>query len=150
MPRPKRTKVAPSVPAPRVRKTAAKPTPPVEPEPQHPKASFNDLYDVSDPEEEVLTSARHAKKSYGKGKAVERPRGRARGMNARSTEDDEIEEAGVKVLEALHHCWIRREVNALGLVLVGGARDLNSRGGWQEFFKGFVGLLAQFATVAEK
>lgn len=94
MPRPKRTKVAPSAPAPRVRKTAAKPTPPVEPEPQHQKASFSDLYDVSDPEEEVLTSARHVKKSNGKRKAVERPRGRARGTNARSTEDDEIEEAG--------------------------------------------------------
>lgn len=68
MPRPKRTKVAPSAPAPRVR-TFGKPA-------TTPRGNaslregLNDLYDVSDPVEEVITSTRHVRRSNGKGKAT--------------------------------------------------------------------------------
>ncbi|PBP27023.1 hypothetical protein BUE80_DR002003 [Diplocarpon rosae] len=71
MPRPKRTKVAPSVPAPRVRKPT-KTAPPIASTPEITKAPFNDLYDVSDNEEEIVASARHARKGKVKGKAVAR------------------------------------------------------------------------------
>ncbi|PVH82517.1 hypothetical protein DL98DRAFT_570471 [Cadophora sp. DSE1049] len=69
MPRPKRTKVAPSVPAPRFKKSA-KTTHPVAAAPVPPKAPFDDLYDVSDAEDAVATSARGVKGNSGKGKAV--------------------------------------------------------------------------------
>lgn len=58
MPRPKRTKVAPSGPAPRLKKVAKTPPPTVAKAPE----AFDDLYDVSDPEEGVVTSARRVKK----------------------------------------------------------------------------------------
>jgi hypothetical protein len=68
MPRPKRTKVAPSGPVQRARNpphdattsaTASK----------APKPAFDDLYDVSDPEDRVAASVRHVKKGNGQGKA---------------------------------------------------------------------------------
>lgn len=65
MPRPKRTKVAPSAPAPRLKKVAKSPIRAAKP-PQ----AFNDLYDVSDPEERVAASLRRAKKNNAKGKVV--------------------------------------------------------------------------------
>ncbi|KAK2626041.1 hypothetical protein QTJ16_004303 [Diplocarpon rosae] len=71
MPRPKRTKVAPSAPAPRVRKPT-KTAPPIASTPAITKAPFNDLYDVSDNGEEIIESARHARKSKVEGKAVAR------------------------------------------------------------------------------
>lgn len=61
MPRPKRTKVAPSVPAPRVRKSA-KSTVQTEAPAQPPKEAFDDLYDVSDPEDRAARKARQGKK----------------------------------------------------------------------------------------
>lgn len=64
MPRPKRTKVAPSVPAPRVRKSA-KLTAQTEAPAQPPKAAFDDLYDVSDPEDRAARKARQGKKIAG-------------------------------------------------------------------------------------
>jgi hypothetical protein len=66
MPRPKRTKVAPSAPAPRVRKSTK---PAIVPKLiAAPKDGFNDVYDVSDPVEEAIASTRHIKKNGGKGK----------------------------------------------------------------------------------
>ncbi|KAG4418836.1 hypothetical protein IFR04_008041 [Cadophora malorum] len=69
MPRPKRTKIAPSVPAPRVKKSA-KTSPPVAALPIPPRVPFDDLYDVSDAEDAVAASTRGAKGNKGKGKAV--------------------------------------------------------------------------------
>ncbi|CAL3968703.1 hypothetical protein PZA11_004699 [Diplocarpon coronariae] len=69
MPRPKRTKVAPSAPAPRVRKPT-KTAPPAVAAPETTKEPFNDLYDVSDTGEEVKANARRVKKSKAKEKAV--------------------------------------------------------------------------------
>ncbi|KAJ5054525.1 uncharacterized protein L3040_000796 [Drepanopeziza brunnea f. sp. 'multigermtubi'] len=92
MPRPKRTKVAPSAPAPRVKKTtkAASPALAVQKEP------FNDLYDVSDAEQEVVTSARRVKKDNGKGKevAASTPRRSRAGQNSRESESRETETLG--------------------------------------------------------
>ncbi|KAH9219882.1 hypothetical protein DL95DRAFT_330681 [Leptodontidium sp. 2 PMI_412] len=68
MPRPKRTKVAPSAPVPRVKKSAKIP-PPVAAAPEPPKATFDDLYDVSDAEDRAPTSARRARRDNGKEKA---------------------------------------------------------------------------------
>ncbi|TVY41576.1 hypothetical protein LOCC1_G004220 [Lachnellula occidentalis] len=68
MPRPKRTKVAPSAPAPRVRKAPPKTTPAVNTAVDAPKAQFDDLYDVSDPEDRGVGTVRHVKKNNGKGK----------------------------------------------------------------------------------
>lgn len=70
MPRPKRTKVAPSAPAPRLKQVTK---PPVAAVAEAPKAPFNDLYDVSDPEERAVTGARLVRKSIGKAKAVASP-----------------------------------------------------------------------------
>jgi len=81
MPRPKRTKVAPSAPAPRVRK-AQETQSAVTPAAPASKAQINDLYDVSDPEESEGRTVRHVKKNHGKGKAPMEPRGRARGEDA--------------------------------------------------------------------
>ncbi|CZR61555.1 uncharacterized protein PAC_11452 [Phialocephala subalpina] len=67
MPRPKRTKVAPSAPAPRLKARGTKS--PIRAVAEAPKA-FDDLYDVSDPEEGVVTSARLVRKNNGKEKAV--------------------------------------------------------------------------------
>ncbi|TVY58775.1 hypothetical protein LCER1_G000551 [Lachnellula cervina] len=78
MPRPKRTKVAPSAPTPRVRK-APKTTTAVKPAVNTPKAQFDDLYDVSDPEDRGVRTVRNVKKNNGKekGKAAVASRGRA-------------------------------------------------------------------------
>ncbi|KAL2064147.1 hypothetical protein VTL71DRAFT_4641 [Oculimacula yallundae] len=95
MPRPKRTKVAPSAPAPRVKK-AAKVSPPVATAPALPtKAPFNDLYDVSDPEDRMPASARRVTKDNGKGKAGAgagpSSRGRGGDINSRDSMDREAE-----------------------------------------------------------
>lgn len=66
MPRPKRTKVAPSAPVPRVRQSTKAASPHV----AAAKEPFNDLYDVSDAEQGVGPSARRVKKDNDKGKAV--------------------------------------------------------------------------------
>src|SRR3954447_6799740 len=68
MPRPKRTKVAPSAPAPRIRKPAKTTT--LEGKTAAPKDGSNDMYDVSDPDEGVVASVRHVKKNNGKGRAI--------------------------------------------------------------------------------
>ncbi|TVY81561.1 hypothetical protein LSUE1_G002806 [Lachnellula suecica] len=83
MPRPKRTKVAPSAPAPRVRK-AQENTPAITAAAQAPKAQFDDMYDVSDPEDPEVRTVQHVKKNNGKGKGklVVAPRGRARDEDA--------------------------------------------------------------------
>lgn len=87
MPRPKRTKVAPSAPAPRVRKPAKSAT--VAVNAQAPKAGLNDFSDVSDPDEGVVMNARHVKKNNGKGKAVAtlQMQNRVRNVSPRSIKD---------------------------------------------------------------
>lgn len=95
MPRPKRSKVTPSAPVPRV----ARPTKPVAeavPEPPAREAVFNDKYDVSDPDEEVVTCARRVKRDSGKGKVVvARGQGSAKRANARDLErEDSLSEPG--------------------------------------------------------
>jgi hypothetical protein len=97
MPRPKRTKVAPSAPATRVRnpvKTATETT--VEPEPvPTSKAPKNDLYDVSDTDDRAVRTVRHVKKNNGKANIgpASRLEGRAMGMNTRNSEDKDPERA---------------------------------------------------------
>ncbi|KAH6712215.1 hypothetical protein BKA61DRAFT_81778 [Leptodontidium sp. MPI-SDFR-AT-0119] len=83
MPRPKRTKVAPSAPVPRVKKSAKIP-PPVAAAPEPPKATFDDLYDVSDAEDRAPTSARRARRDNGKEKAgaASSSRGLGRGLSS--------------------------------------------------------------------
>ncbi|KAK0127452.1 hypothetical protein ONS96_006990 [Cadophora gregata f. sp. sojae] len=93
MPRPKRTKVAPSVPAPRLKKSA-KISRPVAPTPGPSKAPFDDLYDVSDAEDAAAANARSAKGSNGKGKAVTVTSPRALGLESRDSmarEDGTVE-----------------------------------------------------------
>jgi hypothetical protein len=75
MPRPKRTKITPSVPAPRVRKAAK--TVAVVPQPA--KGGLNDLYDISDPDQ-GWTGSRTVNK--GKGKEVTPARRRVSGSRA--------------------------------------------------------------------
>ena len=70
MPRPKRLKVAPSAPAPRVRKTS-KVSPTVESQADTEKEVADDLYNISDPDEGLVTSAQRVKRSNGKGKSLE-------------------------------------------------------------------------------
>ncbi|KAH7348652.1 hypothetical protein BKA65DRAFT_501041 [Rhexocercosporidium sp. MPI-PUGE-AT-0058] len=96
MPRPKRTKVAPSAPAPRVKKST-KISPLVATAPEPHKAPFDDLYDVSDAEDRATTSPRRVKRDNGKGKAIaaaSSSRGLGGGMNSR----DSIERDG-EILE---------------------------------------------------
>jgi len=90
MPRPQRTKVAPSAPAPRVRnptkttKTTVEPVPvPVSNTPK------NDLYDPSDTDEQVVRSVRHVKKDNGKAEvgAASKLGKRVVGMNTRNADD---------------------------------------------------------------
>lgn len=76
MPRPKRTKVAPSAPAPRIRQPA-KSTPTVAAKAPASKLSPDNIYDVSDPDEGAILSARRVKKDNGKGKRKV-PTGRGR------------------------------------------------------------------------
>ncbi|CZT48623.1 uncharacterized protein RSE6_09352 [Rhynchosporium secalis] len=92
MPRPKRTKVAPSAPAPRV-KTTTKLAPPVAAAPKLPIAQFDDLYDVSDEGNGRASSARHVTRDNGKGKAVagSSSRGRGGGINSRDSIDRDPE-----------------------------------------------------------
>lgn len=80
MPRPKRTKVAPSAPAPRVRNTA-KAIAAVANSTEARRGDFNDLYDVSDPEDGVVTSARRINKNSGKEKAGALPVSRGLDMS---------------------------------------------------------------------
>jgi hypothetical protein len=87
MPRPKRTKVAPSAPAPRIRKPATTTKTTSEPAPASVASNVpnNNLYDVSDTDDRVVRSVRYVKKNNGKTKvgAASRPEGRAIGMNTR-------------------------------------------------------------------
>ena len=81
MPRPKRTKVAPSAPASRVKKSS-KSTFGVQAPPKATQVSSDNLYDASEPEEAVVTSARHVRKNgNGKETASSVLRGRARDMH---------------------------------------------------------------------
>lgn len=101
MPRPKRTKIAPSAPAPRVRNPAKTTKTAVEPEPAPvSRASKNDLYDVSDTDDQAVRSVRHVKKTNGKTKvgAASRSEGRAMGISTRNSEGRGPERAH-KVLE---------------------------------------------------
>ncbi|KAE8447920.1 hypothetical protein EG329_009992 [Mollisiaceae sp. DMI_Dod_QoI] len=63
MPRPKRTKVAPSAPAPRLKKITKSPIRAVA---EAPKAPFDDLYDVSDQEHGVVGNSRRVRVSSSK------------------------------------------------------------------------------------
>ncbi|KAG0647701.1 hypothetical protein D0Z07_6530 [Hyphodiscus hymeniophilus] len=90
MPRPKRSKVAPSIPAPRVTKSMKSAVQPIS-VPRAPDAGFDDMYDVSDPDEGGVRSARRVKKDNGKGKAA----GARQGTNARDLEkEDSLSEPG--------------------------------------------------------
>lgn len=98
MPRPKRTKVAPSAPGPRVRQAAKFTT--VKANVRAPENVFNELYDVSDPDEGAATSVRRVKRDNGKGQAVATLKTNSRVKSPRGVEDDEsmgqkaVEEAG--------------------------------------------------------
>jgi hypothetical protein len=94
MPRPKRSKVAPSAAAPRVAKSTKSVAETV-PEPRAPEAEFNDMYDISDPDEGVVTSARRVRKDNGQGKAAE-ARGQTEARaNARNLQrEDSLSEPG--------------------------------------------------------
>jgi hypothetical protein len=93
MPRPKRTKVAPSAPAPRVRRALKTTKAIFESEPAEPSpvsnALNNDLYDANDVDDQPLRSVRHVKKNNGKAKvgAVSRSEDRATGMSPRNSEE---------------------------------------------------------------
>lgn len=95
MPRPKRSKVTPSAPAPRVARLT-KPVAEAVPESPAQEARFNDKYDVSGLDEEVVTSARRVKRDGGKGKVVvARGQGSATRANARDLErEDSLSEPG--------------------------------------------------------
>ena len=88
MPRPKRAKVAPSAPAPRVRKPA-KSTAQAAVAAQASKATPERLYDTSDPEEGAITSVRHIGKTNGKENAATLGSGRrvASQMTIRDSEE---------------------------------------------------------------
>jgi hypothetical protein len=83
MPRPKRTKVAPSAPAPRLKKVAKSPPRAVAKAPE----AFDDLYDVSDPEDSIAASARRVKKSSGKEKVTLASREPTAGSEVERDED---------------------------------------------------------------
>jgi len=70
MPRPKRSKVAPSAPPPHLRK-ASKASPTVESYSETGNEGTNDLDDTSDPDERLATTARRVKVRNGKGKSLE-------------------------------------------------------------------------------
>ncbi|KAF4637371.1 hypothetical protein G7Y89_g722 [Cudoniella acicularis] len=93
MPRPKRTKVAPSAPAPRLRNapddsTAANIVS------QVPKEPFDDLYDVSDPEDRARTNAQQMNRSNSKSKTAETPLKRAAGMSKSKSNSRESHREG--------------------------------------------------------
>ncbi|KAE9367553.1 hypothetical protein N431DRAFT_428896 [Stipitochalara longipes BDJ] len=96
MPRPKRTKVAPSAPAPRVTQLAKTTKIAVEaqsaPVPNEPK---NDLYDISDGIGQAVRSVRHVKKNNGKAKvgAASMSHGRTTETSTRNSEERDIERA---------------------------------------------------------
>jgi hypothetical protein len=116
MPRPKRSKVAPSAPAARVTKPTKSTKSIAEPVPefQAPKAGFNDMYDVSDTDEGVVTSARRVRKDNGKGKVGA---ARRRGDATRSDEydlggEDILSEPGENTKEDGHHLQANRSAGA--------------------------------------
>ena len=93
MPRPKRTKIAPSAPAPRVR-NPSKPTKTAVPQPAPvPNEPKNDLYDVSDSDGQAVRSVRHLKKNNGKTKVVasSTSQRRATGISKRNSVDGGLE-----------------------------------------------------------
>jgi len=96
MPRPKRTKVAPSAPAPRVRQPEKTTKIAVEPQlAPLPKKASDNWYDISDAEDRIVRSVRHVKKDNGKTKvgAASRPQGRATEMTTRNSEERDSERA---------------------------------------------------------
>lgn len=113
MPRPKRTKVAPSASAPHVRNAAKATKGTAEPQPA-PAASYapnNDLYDVSDTEDQAVRSVRHVKKNNGKTKvgAASRSGMREMGMNTRDSEDIDPEAAQNIARTSRVHSEVRDE-----------------------------------------
>ncbi|TAQ87740.1 hypothetical protein B7494_g3934 [Chlorociboria aeruginascens] len=68
MPRPKRTKIAPSAPAPRIRK--AEPTSKIHAQKQPAERPFDEMDDVRDLDDRAVMSARRVQKTNGKGKAA--------------------------------------------------------------------------------
>ena len=64
--------------------------------------------------------------------------------------DDQVEESDVEILELLDHCRVSPDVDPLGSVLVSVAPDDRSGFARQVLLEGFVRLLDQLATVAEK
>jgi hypothetical protein len=97
MPRPKRRKVVPSAPIPRVRKLV-KPAAQVDADAQASKATINGLYDVSDPEEGVVTNVQHMRKTNSKEKVAalgNRRRGASR-VNMRDSEEKEKRSGAVE------------------------------------------------------
>ncbi|KAG9229737.1 hypothetical protein BJ875DRAFT_386737 [Amylocarpus encephaloides] len=67
MPRPKRSKVAPSAPAPRVPKVPGDSIT-TNMESREPKSASSDIYDVSDPDERAVESARRIQPGHGRGR----------------------------------------------------------------------------------
>lgn len=103
MPRPKRSKVAPSAPAPRISKPA-KPVAKTLPEPPAVETRFNNMYDINDSDEGVVTSARHVKKDNGIGKAagaLEQPSVTNSNVPDLGSEDS-LSEPGEKVADIAH------------------------------------------------
>lgn len=113
MPRPKRTKVAPSAPAPRVRNAAKamKGTAEPRPAPAASNALNNDLYDVGDTEDQAVRSVRYVKKNNGKTKvgAASRFEMREMGMNTRDSEDIDLEAAQNIARTSRVHSEVRDE-----------------------------------------
>ena len=64
--------------------------------------------------------------------------------------DDQVEEADIEVLEALHHRRVSGEIDALFLIVRGVAGDDDTGLGRQEFVEGIARLFAEFAAVAEE
>jgi hypothetical protein len=94
MPRPKRSKVALSAAAPRV----AQSTTSIVEHPSEPAlpVESKDMYNVSDPDEAIVTSARRVKRNNGKGKAVA-ARGQTKATRTNSRDvarEDSLSEAG--------------------------------------------------------
>ena len=64
--------------------------------------------------------------------------------------NDEVEEAGIELFEALHHGRISGEVDARRDIARRVAADEDARLAGQVFLEHVVGLLAQFAAVGEE
>ncbi|CAG8971691.1 hypothetical protein HYALB_00003159 [Hymenoscyphus albidus] len=87
MPRPKRTKVQPSA----VRSKGPVHATAKKIESHAPKPAFDELYDVSDPEERITTTTRSSRKGNDRGKAAATPLGRAKKVDATQEKDMELD-----------------------------------------------------------